>query len=54
MAKGILSIALMILGICLFAGALKAQDTVTMIQLDPLSGPFKDVGDLSNWVHKWG
>ncbi len=47
MAKGILSLALMVFGICLFAGALKAQDTVTMIQLDPLSGPFKDVGDLS-------
>jgi len=24
-----------------------AQDTITMTQLDPLSGPFKDVGDLS-------
>jgi branched-chain amino acid transport system substrate-binding protein len=24
-----------------------AQNTVTMVQLDPISGPFKDVGDLS-------
>ena len=24
-----------------------AQDTVTMLQLDPLSGPFKEVGELS-------
>ncbi len=36
-----------VLLIPLFISSGWAQDTVTMVQLDPLSGPFKDVGDLS-------
>jgi branched-chain amino acid transport system substrate-binding protein len=31
----------------LLASPASAQNTVTMVQLDPISGPFKDVGDLS-------
>ena len=34
---------------CFAVGPTWAQDTVTIVQLDPLSGPMKSIGDMSVW-----
>ncbi len=33
----------------IFAAPAWAQDTVTIVQIDPLSGPMKSIGDMSVW-----
>ena len=33
----------------LFSSSLYAQDTVNIVMVDPISGPFKDIGDRSVW-----
>ena len=33
--------------LCFLATPGLAQDTVTIVQLDPLSGPMKSIGDMS-------
>jgi hypothetical protein len=33
--------------LCFLAAPTWAQDTVTIVQLDPLSGPMKSIGDMS-------
>lgn len=42
-------ITFMFLGAILIAGPALAADTVNILVLDPISGPFKDIGDRTVW-----
>ena len=35
--------------LCFLTAPAWAQDTVTIVMVDPLSGPMKDIGDMSIW-----
>lgn len=47
--KMYLGLVLVLVVMGLFFSSLWAQDTINMVMVDPISGPFKDIGDRSVW-----